>query len=243
MKEAFDPRRATVEQQESLIVLRGRLKGHVEMLAHTIGPRSYEEYPESLERAATFLEETWQEQGYDVRRQTYLYPAYNFLRIPMYKEGVGVNLEVTMRGREKPEEIVVIGAHYVYDAVIVHGGGLRQLNSGAYYPTDYTDTDDFGMLGGGMRVAAALEMYLNQQAITFAFTGGVTRKNIAKFGSDCPTEAEVYADKFLRLIDIYKKRDPAKFENLEEPKIFLEDRSTYTKACVRNVLEMARVND
>lgn len=113
MKDAFDPRRAAVEQREYLNELRGRLEVHVEMLAHTIGPRSYEEHPESLERAASFLEETWQKQGYGVRKQIYPYQTNGWLRfLGIRNDGVGVNLEVTVRGREKPEEIVVIGAHY-----------------------------------------------------------------------------------------------------------------------------------
>ncbi|MBI4097633.1 MAG: M28 family peptidase [Candidatus Levybacteria bacterium] len=111
MKDAFDARRAIVEKLESLTELKGRLKEHVEMLAHTIGPRSYEEHPESLERAATFLEETWQNQGYEVRRQTYHYGAYKNW-FTYVKAGKGVNLEVTIRGREKPEEIVLVGAHH-----------------------------------------------------------------------------------------------------------------------------------
>lgn len=113
MKDVFDPRRAAVEQQESLTELKRRLEGHVEMLAHTIGPRSYEEYPRSLERAATFIEETWQNQGYGVRRQTYPYQPNGWMRLlGIRNDGVGVNLEVTVLGREQPEEIVLIGAHY-----------------------------------------------------------------------------------------------------------------------------------
>lgn len=112
MTEAFDARKA-VEQQESLTQLKERLEGHAEMLACTIGPRSYEEHPESLERAATFIEETWQNQGYDIRRQTYLYQPNGWMRLlGARRDGVGVNLEVTVRGRERPGEIVVIGAHY-----------------------------------------------------------------------------------------------------------------------------------
>ena len=113
MKAAFDVRRAEVEEQESLTELKGRLEGHVEMLAHTIGPRSYEKHPGSLERAATFIETTWQEQGYDVRRQTYSYQPNGWMRfLGIRRDGVGVNLEATLRGIERPEEIVVIGAHY-----------------------------------------------------------------------------------------------------------------------------------
>lgn len=58
---------------------------------------------------------------------------------------------------------------YPYDAVIVLGGGLRKLDSGKYVPTDYRQSDPFGMLGAGMRLVAATELYLQRQAKGICF--------------------------------------------------------------------------
>lgn len=53
---------------------------------------------------------------------------------------------------------------YPYDAIIILGGGLSKSEQGKFYPTDYRHGDDFGMLGAGMRMVAATEMYLNRSA-------------------------------------------------------------------------------
>lgn len=77
-----------------------RLGGHVQALAGEIGERNVWR-GDSLARAAIWIEEVWEGQGFDVERQSF--------------EARGVecsNLEVTVRGAERPDEIVLLGAHY-----------------------------------------------------------------------------------------------------------------------------------
>lgn len=72
----------------------------VDMLAGIIGPRNVL-YEKGLEKARTFVERSLCDAGYDVHAQEF--------------KVFGVtcaNLEVEIRGASKPEEIVVIGAHY-----------------------------------------------------------------------------------------------------------------------------------
>lgn len=81
-------------------MLRDRLRAHVETLAGEIGERHVFR-PAALREAADFVEREWRAQGYEVRPQRY--------------EVQGVtcaNLEVTCRGRSRPEEIILVGAHY-----------------------------------------------------------------------------------------------------------------------------------
>ena len=132
---------------------------------------------------------------------------------------------------------------YPFDAIIIHGGGLQKIGR-KYYPTDYRHGDQFGMLGGGIRVAAALELYFQRQAKEFVFTTGITEKNKSLYGPDIATEASVYADKFLRCIESLKKRSVL-FDNapdLEEPVITREDRSCRTLTNVKEVLTIIRTN-
>jgi Zn-dependent M28 family amino/carboxypeptidase len=77
-----------------------RLRTHIDYLAGTLGERSVRR-PEALQAAADYIARSWAEQGYEVVEQTY--------------EAAGVpcrNLEVTRRGRERPDEILLVGAHY-----------------------------------------------------------------------------------------------------------------------------------
>lgn len=131
--------------------------------------------------------------------------------------------------------------HYEYDAIVVLGGGLHKEGD-KFYPTDYRkeDSDPFGMLGAGMRIVAATEMYLNGKTNKFVFTTGVTDKNQSKFGEDVPTEASVYQDKFERILhglnDSAEYHD--KFADLEDPNILLEDRSNSTLTNIQNICQM-----
>lgn len=80
--------------------LEERLKCHVTALAGVIGERNLE-CPEGLARAVCYLRETWQSQGYRVETQEFTV------------EGIQCsNVLVEIRGNEKPEEILVVGAHY-----------------------------------------------------------------------------------------------------------------------------------
>ena len=78
-----------------------KLKAHVVKLASEIGERNVFK-PDALRRAANYLRAVWVEQGYRVNDHSYR----------MRTLGEWANLEVTIPGAERPEEIVVIGAHY-----------------------------------------------------------------------------------------------------------------------------------
>jgi len=84
--------------------IEGRLQGHVRALAADIGERNVFR-PDRLERAQAFLKTTLTDLGLHVEPQCF------------ESRGVSVcNLEVEQRGRSRPDEIVVLGAHY--DSVI-----------------------------------------------------------------------------------------------------------------------------
>jgi Zn-dependent M28 family amino/carboxypeptidase len=77
-----------------------RLEAHVGELAGAIGERNVFR-PQALRAAADYVEETWQAQGYAVSAQAY--DAY----------GVRcANLEATRPGLTRPQQILLIGAHY-----------------------------------------------------------------------------------------------------------------------------------
>lgn len=75
------------------------LRRHVERLA-ALGERSVRR-PAALEAAAGYIATTWQKLGYTVRRQSYLVGDTRCQ-----------NLEITMGGTQRSEEIILAGAHY-----------------------------------------------------------------------------------------------------------------------------------
>src|ERR687895_119644 len=81
-------------------LLQERLHAHVGMLASEIGERNVFR-PHALEAAARYITEEWQSQGYAVTPQSY----------PV--QGVScANIEVSRMGRSRPEQILLVGAHY-----------------------------------------------------------------------------------------------------------------------------------
>ena len=78
----------------------GRLQGHVQALATDIGERNIWR-PPALNDAAQYIEDQWNQQGYDVRRLTY---QISGVCCP--------NLEVTRDGDVRRREILLVGAHY-----------------------------------------------------------------------------------------------------------------------------------
>src|SRR5688572_2121063 len=85
---------------ESQSALADELRRDVTMLAGTIGRRNTL-YSTGLAEAVAFLEHSLHEAGFATHRQTFR------------STGLEVcNLEVEIRGSMKPDEIVVIGAHY-----------------------------------------------------------------------------------------------------------------------------------
>jgi hypothetical protein len=81
-------------------ILAGALERHVRVLAGDIGPRHLER-PASLWKAATYLEDGLAVAGYAVERETYEVAGQ-----PVW------NLVVELRGTSRPDEILVVGAHY-----------------------------------------------------------------------------------------------------------------------------------
>jgi Zn-dependent M28 family amino/carboxypeptidase len=87
-------------QSDGETELASRLRAHVEMLAGTIGERNVW-HPDQLLAAASYIEQTFREYGHE--------PVPLFYTV----QGQEVrNIEVTIPGTTKPNEIVVIGAHY-----------------------------------------------------------------------------------------------------------------------------------
>jgi Peptidase family M28 len=82
------------------IELREGLRSDVEMLAGTIGRRNSENYA-GLQKAARFLETELEDAGYQVRRQRYQIDGKDY-----------DNLEAEIKGSDRPDQIIVIGAHY-----------------------------------------------------------------------------------------------------------------------------------
>jgi hypothetical protein len=80
--------------------LAASLRKDVEALSTTLGKRSAETYSK-LEAAAGIVEQRFRELGYTVSRQSFTVDGKLFH-----------NIEVEIKGASKPEEIVVIGAHY-----------------------------------------------------------------------------------------------------------------------------------
>lgn len=76
------------------------LREHIEKLAGEIGQRHIYK-PKSLAAAAEYIEENWRRQGYEVVRQHYVVRGVTC-----------TNLEVTRLGKSRPNEIVLVGAHY-----------------------------------------------------------------------------------------------------------------------------------
>jgi len=81
-------------------VLRDELKRDVEILAGEIGERNTWRY-DKLSAGADFIESSLEDAGFSPTRQDYL-----------VENKLCSNLEVRIFGGEKPDEIVVVGAHY-----------------------------------------------------------------------------------------------------------------------------------
>jgi Zn-dependent M28 family amino/carboxypeptidase len=77
-----------------------RLRADVTALATDIGERNFRRYDE-LERAAAFVEASFEEQGLAPARQVYSIDGRDY-----------ANVEVEIPGRSRPSEIVIVGAHY-----------------------------------------------------------------------------------------------------------------------------------
>lgn len=85
---------------DELRLLERELRSYVQALAGDIGERNLFQY-DKLVQAAEYLRSTFGEIGYEVTSQTY-----------EVEEKVCENIEAEIAGTERPEEILVIGAHY-----------------------------------------------------------------------------------------------------------------------------------
>ena len=81
-----------------------QLKHHVYQLAEQIGERNVY-HPDALRAAQDYIVHIWHQQGYTVTEQEYRAHGINCK-----------NLEINHRGTQKPQEIILVGAHY--DSVI-----------------------------------------------------------------------------------------------------------------------------
>ena len=81
-------------------IIQDNLQRDINKLAVDIGARNYNNY-ENLNAAADFLESSFQESGYKVNKQEYKINNQTF-----------TNLEIEIKGVDKPDEIVVVGGHY-----------------------------------------------------------------------------------------------------------------------------------
>ena len=77
------------------------LRKHVEHLSAGIGERNVLHRPRELAQAADYVAAQWSQAGYEVKRQ-----EYDVFHVTC------CNLEAEIRGAVRPEEIVVVGAHY-----------------------------------------------------------------------------------------------------------------------------------
>jgi len=91
------------------------LKGHVQMLAGTIGERTAEKY-EKMNSAAQYIKYYFGQAGMKPMVQVYDIDSQKF-----------ENITAEMQGSTKPEEIIVIGAHY--DSVL-NSPGANDNGSG-----------------------------------------------------------------------------------------------------------------
>ncbi|PLX84852.1 MAG: aminopeptidase [Desulfuromonas sp.] len=80
--------------------LADRLEGHVRQLAGEIGERHIHR-PKALHAAADYIRQSWEAMGYDVSKRD-----YPVLGVP------SANLEAVRPGSARPDEILVVGAHY-----------------------------------------------------------------------------------------------------------------------------------
>ena len=81
--------------------LKAELESDVRALAETIGGRAAIYVPAGLTAAADFLDRSLTRDGYKVRRQSFPAGGQNC-----------DNLEVEIQGATRPDEIVIVGAHY-----------------------------------------------------------------------------------------------------------------------------------
>jgi hypothetical protein len=91
--------------------IRSAMHDHVYYLAGTLGARSWQR-PNNLVKAAHYIEDHWKKLGFSVQSQEY--------QIDGIANQTFRNLEIEIKGSSKPDEIIVVGAHY--DSVLTCPG-------------------------------------------------------------------------------------------------------------------------
>jgi Zn-dependent M28 family amino/carboxypeptidase len=90
----------STEALQAVNDLEGRLKVHVAVLADEIGPRDVFVI-DKLNASASYIRGFWEKAGYEVSAQTF-----------NVENAACHNLAVEIPGRSRPDEIVLVGAHY-----------------------------------------------------------------------------------------------------------------------------------
>jgi hypothetical protein len=90
----------SIDARQVINDLEEPLKGHVMALADEIGPRDVF-VPDKLNAAAAYIRRFWEKAGYEVRAQTF-----------RVQDIACHNLAAEIPGKSRPDEIVVVGAHY-----------------------------------------------------------------------------------------------------------------------------------
>lgn len=114
-----------------------------------------------------------------------------------------------------------------YDCVLVLGGNIARTPQGDYIPSTYEHSDEYGMLGGHMRIIAAVWMYVAEWSDTFVFSTGTSEKTKAALGHNVPTEAYVYSQEFIKLLAGISKAEPTLHKS-SKPVVILENHSQNT---------------
>jgi Zn-dependent M28 family amino/carboxypeptidase len=81
-------------------IMAARLTQHVRRLAADIGERNVF-HPQALQAAEDYIRQCWRQQGYHITAQDYVAMKVR-----------SANLEITRRGKQYPDEIILLGAHY-----------------------------------------------------------------------------------------------------------------------------------
>ena len=86
---------------DQLVTLATELRQHVEQLAARIGERNLLRHPRELAQTANYVEAEWARAGYKPQRQEYDVSGARCC-----------NVEAEIVGNSRPNEIVILGAHY-----------------------------------------------------------------------------------------------------------------------------------
>lgn len=83
------------------------------------------------------------------------------------------------------------------DLLYVLCGGINLIPGKGFVPTDYSDSDQYGMLGGYYRVVAASIVCKVVDVNGIVFSTGVPEKTRERYGDGTPTESAVYMAAFV----------------------------------------------